>query len=87
MDILRRVDAVIASPTAVTESNLLDKYAEVFSGLGRFPGEYHIALSNDAVPVIHLSRRVPLALQAKLKQTFDAMERDKIIIKRDELTD
>ena len=87
LDILRRVDAVIASPAAVTESSLLDEYAEVFSGLGRFPGEYHIALSDDAVPVIHPPRRVPLALQARLKQTLDAMERDKIIIKRDEPTD
>ena len=56
LDILRRVDAVIASPAAVTESSLLDEYAEVFSGIGRFPGEYHIVLSDDAVPTIHQPR-------------------------------
>ena len=87
LDILRLEDAVIASPAAVTESSLLNEYAEVFSGLGRFPGEYHIALSDDAVPVIHPPQRVPSALQAKLKQSLDAMERDKITIKRDESTD
>ena len=85
-DILRRVDAVIASPAAMTKSSLLDEYAEVLSGLGRFPDEYHIALSDDAMPVIQPPRLVPLALQKKLKQALDVMKRDKNIIKRDEPT-
>jgi hypothetical protein len=89
LDIIRRVDAISASPTPASQSTtgLLTEFAEVFTGLGRFPGQYHIVLADNAVPVIHPPRRVPLALQPKLKAALDNMERDGVIIKRDEPTD
>ncbi len=84
LDIIRRVDTVSAS---TAKSDLLSEYSEVFSGLGRFPGTYHIVVSESAVPVIHPPRRVPLALQPKLKATLEAMERNGVIVKREEPTD
>jgi hypothetical protein len=89
LDIIRRVDAISSSPTPASQSttDLLTEFAEVFTGLGRFPGQYHIVLADNAVPVIHPPRRVPLALQPKLKEALDAMERNGIIVKRDEPTD
>jgi hypothetical protein len=86
LDIIRRVDAISSSPTPASQSmtDLLTEFAEVFTGLGRFPGQYHIVLADNAVPVIHPPRRVPLALQPKLKEALDAMEHNGIIVKRDE---
>jgi hypothetical protein len=84
LDIIRRVDIISSSSL---QSDLLAEYADVFKGLGRFPGEHHIVLSDDAIPVIHPPRRVPLALQPKLKAALEQMERDGVIIKRDEPTD
>jgi hypothetical protein len=87
LDIIRRVDVISSSPASQSTTDLLTEFAEVFTGLGRFPGQYHIVLADNAVPVIHPPRRVPLALQPKLKEALDAMERNGIIVKRDEPTD
>ncbi len=63
-------------------------YANVFEGLGKFPGEeYHIELKPNAVPVIHPPRRVPQALQNRLKETLDRLETNKIISKVNKPTD
>ncbi|GBN26985.1 Retrovirus-related Pol polyprotein from transposon 17.6, partial [Araneus ventricosus] len=63
-------------------------YETVFEGLGKFPGEeYHIELKPNAVPVIHPPRRVPQALQSRLKETLNRLEADKIISKVNKPTD
>jgi hypothetical protein len=88
LDFIRRVDAVSA-PTSPTppSSDLLTAYSDVFGGLGRYPGEFHIVLREGAVPVIHPPRRVALTLQPRLKEALDNMERLGVISKRDEPTD
>ncbi|GFY00225.1 transposon Ty3-I Gag-Pol polyprotein [Trichonephila clavipes] len=57
--------------------------------LGReFPGvPYHITLKDNAVPVIHPPRRVPLDLQPKLKITLDRLEKEGILSKVNKPTD
>ena len=68
--------------------DVLKMYETVFEGLGKFPGEeYHIKLNPNAVPVIHPPRRVPQALQSRLKEILDRLEADKIISKANKLTD
>ncbi|GBO31314.1 hypothetical protein AVEN_94970-1 [Araneus ventricosus] len=53
-----------------------------------FPDEpYHITLKDDAIPVIHPPRRVPQALQPKLKETLDKLEKEKIVSKVNKPTD
>ena len=88
LDLIRRVDTVIAPTLSTSPSNdLLKAYSDVFSGLGCYPGEFHIVLREGAVPVIHPPRHVPLTLQPRLKEALDNMERLGVIVKRDEPTD
>ena len=42
-------------------------YADIFQGLGKFPGEpYKFKLKSDAIPAKHKPRTVPLSRQAAL---------------------
>ena len=48
----------------LTQEKVETTYADVFQGLGKFPGEpYKLRLKPDAVPVKHRPRRVPVHLQ------------------------
>ena len=48
----------------LTQEKVETTYADVFHGLGKFPGEpYKLRLKPDAVPVKHRPRRVPVHLQ------------------------
>ena len=48
----------------LTQEKVETTYADVFQGLGKFPGEpYKLGLKPDAVPAKHRPRRVPVHLQ------------------------
>ena len=48
----------------LTQEKVESIYADVFQGLGKFPGEpYKLRLKPDAVPVKHRPRKVPVHLQ------------------------
>ena len=48
----------------LTQEKAESTYADVFQGLGKFPGEpYKLRLKPDAVPVKHRPRKVPVHLQ------------------------
>ena len=48
----------------LTQEKVESTYADVFQGLGKFPGDpYKLGLKPDAVPTKHRSRKVPLHLQ------------------------
>ena len=48
----------------LTQEKVETTYADVFQGLGKFPGEpYKLRLKPDAVPARHRPRRVPVHLQ------------------------
>ena len=48
----------------LTQKKVETTYADVFQGLGKFPGEpYKLRLKPDAVPAKHRPRRVPVHLQ------------------------
>jgi hypothetical protein len=69
------------------KETLLRDYADCFSGIGCFEGEFHITLDPAVPPVIHPPRRVPEALQEPLKKELDALEAQGIITKVSEPTD
>lgn len=85
LNLMKRVCEV--SDRNPMSDSLLCEYADVFSGLGEIPGEHHIRIDDSISPVVHAPRRVPIALEAKLKQTLQQMERQGVIIKRDDPTD
>ena len=55
------------------EKELLENNKEVFEGLGCLPGEYKIRLQANATPVIHATRKVPVALKKRLKAELDRL--------------
>ncbi|GFV54887.1 transposon Ty3-I Gag-Pol polyprotein [Trichonephila clavipes] len=84
-ELIERIDAIECS---ISKNELIKQYKDVFTGVGEFPNEpYHITLKDNAVPVIHPPRRVPLALQPKLKSTLDRLEKEGIVSKVNKPTD
>ena len=67
--------------------DLIAEFQDVFSGTGKMPGKHHIVLDENIQPVIHPPRRVPFALEIKLKKALENLERKGIIECRDEPTD
>ena len=55
-------------------------YPECFYGIGKFKDyEYHITLEDNAKPVTHPPRKIPLALQSMLDKELDEMVEQGII--------
>ena len=51
----------------------LNEFRDVFEGVGRLPGEYHITVDNSLPRIHHASRRFPLPLMPKLRKELDRM--------------
>lgn len=52
----------------------IDKYSDLFKGLGRLPGKYKIILNKNVQPVICPTRKIPLGLKDKLLHELRRME-------------
>ena len=63
----------------MTKEQVLDDYKDVFTGIGLFPGEYRITVNPDVKPVIHTARKVPFALQKRLKEELQDMQKKDVI--------
>ena len=51
LNLIRRVENVAQAP--LTKEEIVDEFADVFTGLGLMEGEYHIELDDKVEPVIH----------------------------------
>ena len=68
--------------SCVTSSNaLLAEFPDLFEGLGCLPGEHCIMLDENVTPVVEPCRKVPFALNDKLKIELDRMEKCDVIEK------
>lgn len=76
-----------ATPKKVTDSDWVKEYKEVFKGIGRLPGEHKIKLKENAIPVIHPARKVPVALKKKLREKLDSLIEEGVIRKIEEPTE
>lgn len=63
----------------IDKEYILKEYEDLFRGLGTFEHEYKILLKNDAKPVAHAPRRVPLVLKDRLKKKLDSLVENEII--------
>ncbi|XP_064410442.1 uncharacterized protein K02A2.6-like [Latimeria chalumnae] len=52
---------------------LLMTYEDVFVGLGKLPVTYEIALKPEAQPVVHATKRVPVALRERLRKELQCL--------------
>uniref|UniRef100_A0A1A8IVJ0 Peptidase A2 domain-containing protein n=1 Tax=Nothobranchius kuhntae TaxID=321403 RepID=A0A1A8IVJ0_NOTKU len=67
LQLVKRVDVLTPKSHKLdklpaTKEELVEKYAEVFTGVGEFPGLHHIYIDPEATPVIHACRSVPLSI-------------------------
>ena len=69
------------------KEEVLQKYAQVFTGLGRLEKSYHILIDPTVSPVINAPRTIPAALRKRVKAELDDMEKRGVIRKVDEPTD
>ena len=52
----------------LTQEKVKSTYADVFQGLGKFPGDpYKLRLKPDAIPAKHRPRKVPVHLKTEIK--------------------
>ena len=64
----------------LTEELVLEEFADCFDKVGRFPGDkYHITLQENAIPVIHPPRTVPVHILPLYKQELEKMVADDVI--------
>ena len=64
------------------KASILEQYNDVFTGLGKVEGVYHISVAETASPVIHAPRKVPpLSIMPKLKSTLKRLEDASVISK------
>lgn len=68
-------------------SGLLHDFKDVFEGVGCLPGEYEIQLKDNAHPVIHPPRKLPIALREQVKNKLLEMQEQGIIAKVEGPTD
>ena len=68
------IDAVVHGEMSVNASSYtFQEYADVFEGIGRLEGSYHIEIDPSAKQVIHPPRIVPVTLKDSLKKVLDRM--------------
>ncbi|XP_050039674.1 uncharacterized protein [Dermacentor andersoni] len=77
------VDSVRRSGKAGPET----EFAHLFHGTGCVQRTYKMVLRPDAVPVVQLARKVPLALKQPLRDELARMEKASIIVKVEEPTE
>ena len=59
-----------------------EKFPNLFQGLGKLGGDYHISLKPGAIPYsLDTPRRVPIPLMKAVKSELDRMEKQGVIAK------
>ena len=72
----------------LTQEKVETTYADVFQGLGKFPGEpYKLRLKPDAVPAKHRPRRVPVHLQDAFHEEVERLVKIDVLEKVTEPTE
>lgn len=61
----------------IDKNFVLDKYSDLFEGLGAFQKPYKIIMKENAKPVAHSAHSVPHAIMDKLKAKLVELEKIK----------
>ena len=65
----------------LTKDEVLTSYADVFKGLGKLPGNYHIAMDHQVQPVQNNPRRVPVPVRKSLEDKLRELTEQGILEK------
>ncbi|XP_062586507.1 uncharacterized protein K02A2.6-like [Saccostrea cucullata] len=71
------VRRLLSSP--LSKKQLFAEFPDVFEGVGRLAGKYHLVLNENIQPVVHPPRKVPIALKPLLKAELDKLQEMNII--------
>ncbi|UYV74135.1 hypothetical protein LAZ67_11002219, partial [Cordylochernes scorpioides] len=82
-----KADICKIESTWTKQNNLLDKYKDIFEGIGCLQGEYKLETDPTIKPIKQAPRRVPITLRKELKEKLIDMEKKNIIAKVDYPTD
>jgi hypothetical protein len=69
----------VVQKTSVTMQMIKDTYNDIFTGIGKFPGEQSILLTSNAEAVVQSPRRVPHHLHEPLKKELARMTETGVI--------
>lgn len=69
-----------------SRESILQRYDNVFDGLGHMEGKLHLEVNKAAKPTVMPPRRVPLAIKKLLKEELDRLEKLNVILKVEEPT-
>ena len=64
---------IIFLQSELTLDQVKTENKDVFKGLGCFSGEYKMKLIDNAQPVVHPPRKVPINMKQQLKETLDTI--------------
>ncbi|UYV81622.1 K02A2.6-like [Cordylochernes scorpioides] len=76
LNLVTKHDAVyhLANSSCSRAESTINKYEDVFKGLGMLSKEYHIEIEKEATPVQQHPRRIPIGLKAEFKRKLDDLE-------------
>ena len=72
---------------SLTKYEFISEYKDVFTGVGQYEKEYNIELIANAQGVIQPPRKIPYAIQPKVKEAFRGLKAQNIIADVDRPTD
>ena len=89
LELVKRVYRINTEMTASpdTVDSIVQNFSNVFKSFGALPFTYKIQLKENAQPVVHAARRVPVALRDSLKEELERMTTLGVIRKIEEPTD
>ena len=65
--------------TINSTDDLKRAYPKRFQGIGNFEGHFHITTDPDVTPLVHASRRCPIALNDEIKRELNTMDEMRVI--------
>ena len=76
LDLVRKVETLTRQTPSRTKEELLQRYPDVFQGLGEFPGIHHIHVDTKVPPVVHGCKKIPFAVLDRLKTHWPFKNRE-----------
>ena len=73
LNLIKFIYNIEQTPVTSTTDEILVEYKDVFEGIGKMPGKCKIHLKPRAIPSVQPPRKVPLAIQDKLKNELERL--------------
>jgi hypothetical protein len=63
----------------LSKEKVMKEFADVFEGTGKLQGKYHLELDENATPIVHPPRKVPVAIKERLRNKLERLTKMDII--------